>query len=81
MDVRITKFGASVFIVSVYSLSDKTKREAFCLGIQQCLLGHKEPMLIEGDVNCTMVSRIDRSFVSFPIINDSLALRILQRQA
>ena len=81
MAVRITTQGETVLVVNVYASSGKAEREAFFEMLRHHLLGHDGPMFIGGDFNCTLVPRLDRSFVSPPGRHDSVALRRLLGQA
>ena len=73
-------FEAKPFSVNVYAPTGKAEREALFEMFQHHLLEHEGPMFLVGDFDCTLSTRLDRSFVSPPGSHDLLALRRLLNQ-
>ena len=66
MAIRIRIMGETLLAVNVYAPSAKSDHETFFELLQNHLQDYVGPMLMGGDFNCTLVTQLDRSFVSPP---------------
>lgn len=54
-------FGAIMMLANVYAPTDRIEREQLFSSIGQYVSGHAGPLLMGGDINCTIHPSVDRT--------------------
>ena len=81
MAVQLKLLVESVLAVNVYAPSVKTEQKSMFESLLLFLQPYDGPMFVNGDFNCTLEPRLDRSFIYPPGRRNFLALRRLLGRA